>query len=89
MFQISLKAARVNSDLKQDDVVKILKEKFNIDITRQRLSEYEKDATEMPVNLAKKLTDVYGIPEDNIFFGDMSTLSYTFRVGQRSKQEVG
>lgn len=86
-MQITLKAARVNSDLKQDDVVKILKEKFNLGITRQKLAEFEKDASEVPISLAQKLADIYGMSTENIFFGDKSTLSYTFRV-ERKKEEV-
>lgn len=80
MIQISLKAARVNSDLKQGDVVNILKEEYGVVITRQRLAEFEKDATDVPINLAKQLSNIYGISEENIFFGDKSTLSYTFRI---------
>lgn len=90
MLQISLKAARINSDLKQDEVVDILKSVYGIEVTRQRLSEFEKDATDVPINLAKKLSLIYGISENNIFFGDKSTLSYTFRVGKEKKiEEVG
>ncbi|MFR2833169.1 XRE family transcriptional regulator [Enterococcus sp.] len=85
MFQITLKAARVNSDLKQDEVVSILKDKFGILITRQRLAEYEKDATDVPISLAKKLSKIYGIPDDHIFFGNRSTLSYTFRNLKKEK----
>lgn len=80
MLQITLKAARVNSALRQNEVVSILKSKYGIEITRQRLAEYEKDATEVPITLAKKLSEIYGISDENIFFGDGSTLSYTFRV---------
>lgn len=79
MIQISLKAARVNSDLKQKDVTNILKEKYEIAITRQKLAEYEKDSSDVPISLAKKLSEIYGISEENIFFGDKSTLSYTLR----------
>ncbi|MDT2479091.1 helix-turn-helix domain-containing protein [Enterococcus avium] len=85
MIQISLKAARVNSDLKQGDVVNILKESYGVDITRQRLAEYEKDATDVPISLAKQLSSIYGISEENIFFGDRSTLSYTIRMKNKSE----
>lgn len=85
-MQITLKAARVNSDLTQDEVVSILKEKYELGLTRQKLAEYEKDASEVPISLAQKLTDIYGVTTENIFFGDKSTLSYTFRVER--KEEV-
>ncbi|RGW15224.1 helix-turn-helix domain-containing protein [Enterococcus asini] len=87
MLQITLGAARVNSDLKQSDVVDILKEKYGVTITRQRLAEYERDASDVPIALAKKLADIYGLTQENIFFGDKSTLSYTFRL--KNKKEVG
>lgn len=91
-IQISLKAARINSDLKQDEVVKILKDNYGVEITRQRLSDYEKDATEVPITLAKRLSTIYNISDECIFFGDSSTLSYTFRVSKfngNEKEEVG
>ena len=88
-IQISLKAARVNSDLKLVEVVEILKSVYGIEITRQRLSEYERDATDVPINLAKILSRVYDICDDNIFFGDVSTLSYTFRALKKQEKEVG
>lgn len=40
MIQISLKAARVNSDLKQGDVVNILKEDYGVVVTRQKLADF-------------------------------------------------
>lgn len=76
---ISLRSARINSGLLQIEVVSILKSIYNIKITRQKLSDYELDSTEVPINLADALCKIYNIPEDNIFFGDESTLSYTFR----------
>ncbi|MGF1919054.1 helix-turn-helix transcriptional regulator [Enterococcus faecalis] len=78
-IEITLAAARVNADLTQKEVVKILKEKYGIEITRQKLAYYEKDSTDLPISLAKALTAVYNISEENIFFGSKSTLSYTRR----------
>lgn len=78
-MQFTLKAARVNSDLTQDEVVKILLEKFKVKTTRQKLAEYEKDASEVPITLAQNLAEIFGMTTEDIFFGDKSTLSYTFR----------
>lgn len=87
-MKITLKAARVNSDLKQYEVVSILKENYSLAITRQKLAEYENDASEVPISLAQKLADIYGMSTEEIFFGDKSTLSYTFRIDSiRQKEE--
>lgn len=79
-FEITLAAARVNVDLTQKEVVEILKEDYGITLTRQKLSDYEKDSTDLPISLAKALTSIYKISEENIFFGTKSTLSYTLRL---------
>ncbi|MBS6192041.1 helix-turn-helix transcriptional regulator [Enterococcus hirae] len=81
-FEITLAAARVNVDLTQQEVVEILKENYEINITRQKLSDYEKDSTNLPISLAKALTSIYRISEENIFFGAKSTLSYTLELGK-------
>ncbi|MCU7356836.1 helix-turn-helix transcriptional regulator [Enterococcus dispar] len=85
-MQFTLKAARVNSDLTQDEVVKILLDKFKVKTTRQKLAEYEKDASEVPITLAQNLAEIFGMTTEDIFFGDKSTLSYTFR---RSNKKEG
>ena len=79
-FEITLAAARVNVDLTQKEVVEILKEDYGITLTRQKLSDYEKDSTDLPISLAKALTSIYKISEENIFFGTKSTLSYALRL---------
>lgn len=78
-IEITLAAARVNVDLTQKEVTYILKEKYEIEITRQKLAYYEKDSTNLPISLAKALTSIYDISEENIFFGNKSTLSYILR----------
>lgn len=88
MIQISLKAARVNSDLTQKEVVKILRESYNVEITRQRLADYENDSTNIPIKLAKQLANIYGISDEYIFFGNKSTLSYTIRLENFKKLKV-
>ncbi|EGO8326344.1 helix-turn-helix transcriptional regulator [Enterococcus faecalis] len=83
-IEITLAAARVNVDLTQKEVVEILKEKHEINITRQKLSDYERDSTNLPISLAKALTAIYKISEENIFFGNKSTLSYILRCRKSS-----
>lgn len=82
----TLKSARINVDLTQSEVVEILKEKFDYRMTRQKLADYENDASEIPVNLSGFLAEIYFLTVDDIFFGNKSTLSYTYRAKQ--KQEV-
>lgn len=76
---ITLKSARVNNDLTQPEVVDILKRDYGIVLTRQKLASIENDSSELGVNQARAFSDLYRVPEDQIFFGPKSTLSYTSR----------
>lgn len=82
-MQITLKAARINSDLTQPEVVEILAKKFDVTMTRQRLALYEKNASDIPIALAKQLSEIYDISYNALFFGSMSTLSYINRSGAK------
>ncbi|MBP1047100.1 helix-turn-helix transcriptional regulator [Enterococcus sp. BWM-S5] len=84
MIQLSLRAVRVNRSLTLNEVVSILNDGYNVSVTRQKLSEYELDSTDVPINLAKALCSIYQVSENYIFFGSLSTLSYTYRKDQRT-----
>lgn len=60
MLQISLKAARVNADLEQEEAAQ------KIGITAKTLSNYERGITAIPGYLLKKAAKIYNIPEENI-----------------------
>lgn len=60
--KISLKAARVNAELTQDDVSKELK------ISKQTLISWEKNESTPSVTQARKLSELYNYPLDNIYF---------------------
>lgn len=61
--KITLKAARVNVGLTQIQAAKIA------GIHHQKLQKYEVDSDDIPRSLARKLSEIYGYPIDNIFFG--------------------
>ena len=63
-----------------------MKEKFDYSLTRQKLAEYERDSSGIPIDLADYLANIYFLTRDDIFFGNKSTLSYTCRISK--KQEV-
>lgn len=81
----TLKSARVTVDLKQDEVVEILKDRFDYFITRQKLAEYERDSTKIPMILAEHLAEIYFLNRNDIFFGDKSVLSYTYRISEKQE----
>lgn len=60
MFQISLAAARVNAGLSQQDASK------KIGVTAKTLRNYEKGKTAIPAHTLKRVSKIYGIPEENI-----------------------
>ena len=61
-IRISLAAARVNAELTQEQVAK------KMNVGKQKIVDWEKGKTEPKVSEAVKLSDLYGIPLENIFF---------------------
>lgn len=62
-FQITMKAARVNSGYTQQEAAKLF------GVHYQTLAAWEKDNSFMPANAIEKIPSVYHIPKDLIFFG--------------------
>ena len=65
---ISLRAARVNRNLTLLEAAKYLK------INKDTLTKYEKESTNLPYSLSKRMQELYEIPGENLYFGD--TLSF-------------
>ena len=61
MIQISLKAARVNAGLTQEEAAKRLQ------ITKQTLLNWEKGMSEPSISQARQLEQIYGLALDYIF----------------------
>nr|DAF79726.1 MAG TPA: Repressor protein CI [Caudoviricetes sp.] len=61
-FQISLKAARVNVNMTQQEVANLL------NINKSTIASWEKGKTQPKYKQASKLSKIYGIPYDNINF---------------------
>lgn len=66
MFQITLKAARVNAGLLLKDAAKA----FNIHY--ETLGNYETDSTNVPRTFFIRIEEVYRIPMEKIYFGKQS-----------------
>lgn len=62
--QISLKAARVNANLSQQEAAKLL------GISKATLQNYEAGNTVPDILMSRKIEDVYNFPSDYIFFGN-------------------
>ena len=67
VIQISLAAARVNAKLTQEDVAKRMK------IGKRTIINWEKGVSAQSFADLKMLSDIYGIPLDNIFLPQKST----------------
>lgn len=67
VIQISLAAARVNAKLTQEDVAKRMK------IGKRTIINWEKGISVPSFADMKMLSDIYGIPLDNIFLPSKST----------------
>lgn len=66
-IQISLAAARVNAKMTQEDVAKQMK------IGKRTIINWEKGVVTPSFANVKMLSDIYGIPIDNIFLPQKST----------------
>lgn len=66
MVQITLEAARHNVKKTMKDVGK------EVGVHSQTISKYEKDSSNIPFSLLRKLSSIYKIPIDNIFLGSSS-----------------
>ena len=62
-IQISLEAARVNAELTQAEIADIM------GVDRSTIRRWEKGDKIPNYDETKKISSVYGIPMDNIFFG--------------------
>lgn len=62
-MKISLKAARVNANLTQDEVAKIIK------VSKHTIMNWEKGKTNVGYAPLKLLSEIYNISIENIFLG--------------------
>lgn len=69
MFQLTLRAARINRGLDLKDVSVLVNRHV------ETLSKYEKDSTKIPRDLMEDLIKIYGVPKENIFFGKESVFT--------------
>lgn len=67
--QISMKAARVNAGLSQEEAAK------RLGISKSTLQKYEAGNTVPDILTARKIGEVYEFPIDYIFFGTDNALS--------------
>ena len=65
-LRISLAAARVNANMTQDDVAK------KLGVAKNTIVAWEKGENEPKVTQALALSEIYGIPLDNIFYPTIS-----------------
>ena len=66
-MRISLKAARVNAGLTQDELAKL------VGVTRQTVMAWEDNPAAMKIKDAEKVCKTLDVPFDQIFFGSNST----------------
>ncbi|WP_110930913.1 helix-turn-helix domain-containing protein [Paenibacillus bouchesdurhonensis] len=69
MFQITLRAARVNKGYTLEYVAEIVGK------TSKTIAKYEKDSTNIPRRLFVTLARLYGVPEEMIFCGKESDIN--------------
>lgn len=65
-LQITLRAARINAN--HGKGYTLLEAAKLVDVTKERLIEYEKHSGTVPAFLMTKFAEVYGLPVDAIIF---------------------
>jgi transcriptional regulator with XRE-family HTH domain len=65
---LTLKAARVNSNLTRPTVIERLNAEYGIKITVNTLANYENSKSQPDINTGKALAAIYGLSVDNIIF---------------------
>lgn len=70
---ISLKGARNNAGFTQQEVAK------KLSIGRSTVAKLEKDSSNISKRLLDKMTDLYGVDQDNIFLGKYLDYQKTYR----------
>lgn len=68
--KISLKAARTNANMTQEDAANALSEYFGMKISRQRIMEYEKHPETVPPGFGHGFATIYRLPIDAINFSN-------------------
>lgn len=66
--KISLRAARVNAGLTQDEAAEALSDYFGFRVSRQRVMQYEKNPSETPAGFGHGFATIYHIPLEGINF---------------------
>ncbi|MDT3394447.1 MAG: helix-turn-helix domain-containing protein [Bacillota bacterium] len=79
LMRITLRAARINAGLSQEQVAQELTDYLGTKVSRQRISFFEKHLEETPVGWGEAFAKLYKWPSDAIKFTPTSTLSYTLR----------
>jgi len=80
LIKLSLKAIRINLNLKAKDVA------LAVGIHYQTLLKYENDSSKIPYALLKKLSDYYEVPMDYIFLGKKYDLNRTMKYSSLKKE---
>ncbi|MCQ9210618.1 helix-turn-helix domain-containing protein [Granulicatella seriolae] len=70
---ITLRAARVNRDMTLLEASKYLK------INKDTLTKYERDSSDIPYSLSKRMQELYEVPAENLFFGKVSAFTAQFK----------
>lgn len=71
--RISLKAARTNANMTQEEAANALSKYFGMKISRQRVMSYESAPDTTPPGFGQAFATIYKMPIDVINFGHQST----------------
>lgn len=69
MFQITLRAARINRGLGLKEVAELAKR------SDKTIARYEKDSTSIPRDLLESLVDIYKVPKNFVYCGEESVIT--------------
>jgi len=76
-MRMSLAALRVRAGYSQGEAA------LKLEISRETLAKWERDSTAMPVSYIKRFEELYGYPQDNMYFGNAQQLSNRIQASSK------
>lgn len=80
MFQVTLRAARVNRGLSLKEAAAL------VNRSDKTIARYENDSTRIPRNLFESLIEIYRIPKEHVYCGRESVFTGFLKGNKKTKK---
>lgn len=80
MIILTIKAARVNCNLT------LIEAAAALDVNKDSLSRYERDSSRISLALCRKMSELYQVPMDQLYFGHIEDFPLTKQVRKHRRK---